>query len=315
MNFQQLRSVRETVRRGFNLTEVAAALHTSQPGISRQIRELEDELGIEIFVRAGKRLTGLTPPGESVLPIVERLLLDADNLRRVGQEFSAQTHGRLSIAATHSQARYALPAVVRDFRQLFPQVTLSLHQGSPKQVAQMLLSGEADIGVATEALAHYEQLVALPCYRWTHSVVVPPGHELLNGGGPLTLQRLARHPIITYETGYTGRTHIDEAFGAAGIAFDLVLTAMDADVIKTYVELGLGVGIVASIAYDAERDRGLAALDAGHLFAVNLTRLAIRRGTFLRGYVYDFIETFASPLKRAVVDQALASPPGTRFEG
>jgi LysR family transcriptional regulator, cys regulon transcriptional activator len=306
MNFQQLRSVRETVRRGFNLTEVAAALHTSQPGISRQIRELEDELGVEIFVRAGKRLTGLTPPGETVLPIVERLLLDADNLRRAGDEFSAQTSGRLSIAATHSQARYALPAVVRDFRQLYPQVTLNLHQGSPKQVAEMLLSGEADIGVATEALAHYDQLVALPCYRWTHSVVVAPGHELLDGK-PLTLKRLARHPIVTYETGYTGRTHIDEAFGRAGLKPSIVLSAMDADVIKTYVELGMGVGIVASIAFDAERDRTLRAIDAGSLFEVNVTRLAIRRGTWLRGYVYAFIEAFAPTLTRDEVERALAT--------
>jgi LysR family cys regulon transcriptional activator len=283
MNFQQLRSVRETVRCGFNLTEVASVLHTSQPGISRQIRELEDELGIEIFVRAGKRLTGLTPPGETVLPIVERLLLDADNLRNAGAEFSAQMSGRLSIAATHSQARYALPAVVRDFRQLYPQVTLNLHQGSPKQVAEMLLSGEADIGIATEALAQYEQLVALPCYRWTHSVVAPSGHELFKQDGPLTLQRLARYPIITYDTGYTGRTHIDEAFGREGLNPSVVLSAMDADVIKTYVELGMGVGIVASIAFDAERDRSLRALDAGSLFEVNLTRLAVRRGTWLRG--------------------------------
>lgn len=306
MNFQQLRSVRETVRCGFNLTEVAAALHTSQPGVSRQIRELEDELGIEIFVRAGKRLTGLTPPGETVLPIVERLLLDCDNLRRAGEEFSAQMSGRLSIAATHSQARYALPAVVRDFRLLYPQVTLNLHQGSPKQVAEMLLSGEADIGIATEALAHYDQLVALPCYRWTHSVVVPPGHELLKHDGPLTLQRLARHPIITYDAGYTGRTHIDEAFAREGLKPSVVLTAMDADVIKTYVELGMGVGIVASIAFDAERDRTLRALDAGHLFEVNLTRLAVRRGTWLRGYVYAFIEAFAPTLTRTTVEQALA---------
>jgi len=312
MNFQQLRSVRETVRRGFNLTDVAAALHTSQPGISRQIRELEDELGIEIFVRAGKRLTGLTAPGETVLPIVERLLLDSDNLRRAGEEFSAQARGPLSIAATHSQARYALPAVVRDFRQLYPQVTLNLHQGSPRQVAEMLLSGEADLGVATEALGQFEQLLALPCYRWTHSVVVPPGHELLAHDGPLTLARLARCPIITYDAGFTGRTHIDEAFAREGLVPSVVLSAMDADVIKTYVELGMGVGIVASIAFDAERDRSLRAIDAGHLFEVNLTRLAIRRGAWLRGYVYAFIEAFAPTLTRAAVAQALqqgAAPP------
>lgn len=312
MNFQQLRAVRETARLGFNLTEVAQALHTSQPGVSRQIRELEDELGIEIFVRAGKRLTGLTPPGEVLLPIVERLLLDADNLKQVGDEFVAQNSGRLSIAATHSQARYALPTVVRDFRAVYPQVTLELHQGSPRQVAAMLLSGEADIGVATEALAQYEQLVALPCYRWTHSIVVPPDHELLKVDGPITLQQLARFPIITYEAGYTGRTHIDEAFAKAGLKPGIVLSAMDADVIKTYVELGMGVGIVASIAFDAERDRTLRALDARHLFEVNLTRLALRRGTWLRGYVYAFIESFAPTLTREVVQRALA---GEAIEG
>ena len=304
MNFQQLRSVREALRCGFNLTEVAGVLHTSQPGISRQIRELEEELGVEIFVRSGKRLTGLTPPGEAVLPIVERLLHDAENLKRAGEEFSAQTRGRLSIAATHTQARYALPQVVRDFRQLYPQVTLNLHQGSPSQVAQMLLSGEADIGVATEGLAQYEQLVALPCYRWTHSVIVPPGHELLDGQ-PLTLERLARHPVITYNAGYTGRTHIDEAFASAGLEPNVVLSAMDADVIKTYVELGMGVGIVASIAFDPERDRTLRALDARTLFEVNLTRLAIRRGAWLRGYVYAFIEAFAPTLTRPVVEGAM----------
>jgi LysR family transcriptional regulator, cys regulon transcriptional activator len=313
MNFQQLRSVREAVRRGFNLTEVANALHTSQPGVSRQIRELEDELGIELFVRVGKRLTGMTEPGGQVLPIIERLLADADNLRNASKDFSEHGVGPLSIAATHSQARYALPAAVRDFRQLYPQVTLSLHQGSPRQVADMLLSGEADIGIATEALAQYEQLVTLPCYRWTHSVVVPPGHALLDGE-PLTLQRLSRFPLITYDAGYTGRSHIDEAFDREGLNPSIVLSAMDADVIKTYVELGMGVGVVASIAYDEERDRTLKALDAGHLFAVNMTRLAFKRGTFLRSHVYGFIETFAPPLTRKVVEQASSADVGENFE-
>ncbi len=304
MNFQQLRSVREAVRCGFNLTEVAKALHTSQPGVSRQIRELEEELGVSLFVRAGKRLTSLTEVGELILPIVENMLHNAENLRRAGQEFTQKSTGRLSIAATHSQARYALPGAVRDFRQRYPQVMLHLHQGSPEQVAQMLLSGEADVGIATEALAQFDSLVALPCYRWTHSVIVPPGHPLLDEE-VLTLSRLAEFPIITYGAGYTGRLHIDEAFQKAGIDFNLVLTAMDADVVKTYVQLGLGVGIVASIAFDDERDRDLRAIDAGHLFAVNLTKLAIRRGSFLRSYVYDFIETFASPLTRAVVQKAV----------
>jgi LysR family transcriptional regulator, cys regulon transcriptional activator len=317
LNFQQLRSVREAVRQGFNLTAVAEALHTSQPGVSRQIRELEDELGVEIFVRAGKRLTGLTGPGETVLPIVERLLHECDNLRRAGADFAHAGSGRLAIAATHSQARYALPPAVRDFRAAHPAVTLNMHQGSPQQVARMLIEGDADIGVATEALAQYDELVALPCFRWTHAVIVPRGHVLreeAEAGQPLTLRRLADFPIITYEAGYTGRAHIDEAFRRVGLEPQLVLTAMDADVIKTYVELGLGVGIVASIAYDAERDRHLEAIDARHLFAANMTRLAVRRGRYLRDYAYDFIQTFAPPLTRATVERALQTVPGDAFD-
>jgi LysR family cys regulon transcriptional activator len=314
VNFQQLRSVREAVRQGFNLTGVAAALHTSQPGVSRQIRELEDELGIQLFQRAGKRLTGLTPPGQAVLPIVERLLLEADNLKRAGEDFASQSRGTLTIAATHSQARYALPPAVRDFSAAHPEVALRLHQGSPKQVAEMLLSGEADIGVATEALAKYDELVALPSWRWTHVVVVPKGHALAVQTEALTLERLARHPIITYEVGYTGRTHIDEAFQRRGLALNIVLSAMDADVIKTYVELGMGVGIIAAMAFDGVRDAGLQAIDARHLFAANMTRVAVRRGAFLRGYAYAFISTFAPPLSRALVDQALAQAPGSSFE-
>ena len=304
MNFQQLRSVRETVRCGFNLTEVANVLHTSQPGVSRQIRELEDELGIELFVRAGKRLTGLTEPGRHVLPIIERILQDSHNLRQASQEYVAQQSGTLSIAATHSQARYALPTAVQEFRLQFPDVKLNLHQGSPRQVAEMLLSGEADVGIATEALAQFDDLVALPCYRWTHSVIVPPGHRLLDA--PLTLERLAAWPLITYDTGFTGRTHIDEAFAQRQLPPNIVLAAIDADVIKTYVELGLGVGLVASIAFEAERDTALRAIDAGGLFGINMTRLAVRKGTYLRGYVYAFIESFAPTLGRAVVERSLA---------
>ncbi len=314
MNLQQLRSVRETVRQGFNLTLVAEVLNTSQPGVSRQIRELEEELGIEIFVRAGKRLTGLTAPGVTVLPLVERLLQDADNLKRAGEDFANQGRGVLTIAATHSQARYALPPAVRDFSQAHPGVELRLHQGSPRQVAEWLLSGEADIGVATEALASYPELVALPCYQWTHSVIVPKRYPDLHPlaldaqrGVPLTLAALARFPVMTYDAGFTGRSHIDEAFARQGLAMKLVLSAMDADVIKTYVELGMGVGIIAAIAFDDKRDAALAAIDARHLFASNMTRLAIKRGSFLRAYVYDFIASFASPLTRAVVDQAAAS--------
>lgn len=311
MNFQQLRSARETVRQGFNLTTVAEALHTSQPGVSRQIRELEDELGVELFVRVGKRLTGLTDPGRSLLPIIERLLHEADNLKRAGDDWSLQSSGTLTVAATHSQARYALPPAVRDFSRAHPEVALRMHQGSPKQIAEMLLRGEADIGVATEALASYPDLVALPCYQWTHMVIVPRGHALDKAAkrGSLTLAQLAKVPLITYEPGYTGRSHIDAAFLKAGLQPNIVLEAMDADVIKTYVELGMGVGIVAAIAVDDSRDTTLRAIDARHLFAPNLTRLAVRRGSYLRRYVYDFIETFASPLTPAVVDEALSAPP------
>ena len=307
--------MREAVRQSFNLTDVANLLFTSQPGVSRQIRELEDELGVEIFVRAGKRLTGLTGPGEALLPIVERLLLEADNLRRVGEDFADSSQGRLAIAATHSQARYALPPVVRDFRARYPKVQLHLHQGSPKQVAQMLLSGEADLGVATEALAGFDGLATLPCYRWSHSIVVPAGHALaVHAERPqgLTLEQLAQWPIVTYEPGFTGRAHIDEAFAREGLMPEVVLSAMDADVIKTYVGLELGVGIVASIAFDAERDKDLVAIDALHLFEVNLTRLGLRKGAWLRGYVYDFIECFVPTLTRDVVQGALqdkAAPP------
>jgi LysR family cys regulon transcriptional activator len=318
LNFQQLRSVREAVRQGFNLTLVAEVLHTSQPGVSRQIRELEEELGVDIFARAGKRLTGLTAPGQAVLPIIERMLHEAQNLRQAGADFAAHNQGTLTIAATHSQARYALPSAVKDFCQKHPEVSLRLHQGTPKQVAEWLISGEADIGVATEALADYESLVALPSYQWTHCVVAPPEHPLLKevaeGAHLLSLEQLAQWPIVTYETGYTGRSHVDQAFARQGLAVNVVLSAMDADVIKTYVELGMGIGIIASLAFDEGRDQGLRAMDARHLFATNMTRLAIRRGTYLRGFVYEFIQTFASPLSKEVVQKAMASEPGMVFE-
>lgn len=317
MNFQQLRSVREAVRQGFNLTLVADVLHTSQPGVSRQLKELEDELGIELFRRAGRRLLGLTPPGAAVLPIIERLLQEAENLKRAGDDFAQSDRGLLTVAATHTQARYALPGAIRDFRGAHPRVNLHLQQGSPRQVAESVLAGEADLGIATEALAEFPGLVALPCYRWTHLVVVPRGHALAReaaAGEPLSLERLAEFPLITYEPGYTGRRHIDEAFQRAALSFEISLSAMDADVIKTYVDLGLGVGVIASVAFDEARDASLVALDAKHLFAINTTRIAIKRGAFLRGYVFDFIHTFATPLTRDVVERALATAPGEPFE-
>lgn len=305
MNFQQLRSVREVERRGFNLTEVATALHTSQPGVSRQVRELEEELGLALFERSGKRLMGFTAAGKALLPMIERLLQDADAIRRASLELQGRDEGFLSIAATHTQARYALPHVVKDFRQRYPRVVLNLHQGSPRQVAEMLLSGDADIGVATEAIAQIPSLVTLPCYRWSHCVVVPVDHPLARLSRPLELTDLVHQPIITYQQGYTGRSHIDDAFEKAGLSPNVVLTAMDADVIKTYVEMGMGVGIVASIAVDDERDNHLFSIDAGHLFQINVTRLAIRHHHWLPGFAYGFIESFVPTLTRKVVMEAV----------
>jgi LysR family cys regulon transcriptional activator len=302
MNFQQLRSVRETVRSGFNLTEAAQTLRASQSGVSRQIRDLEQELGIELFVRSGKRLTGLTPPGDHLLPIIERVLAESRHLQQAGHAYLAQQQGVLSVAATHSQARYALPRAVQEFRLRFPGVRLHLHQGSPKQVAQMLQDGEADVGIATEALADHSQLLALPCRCWRHVVIAPLAHPLLRTQGPLTLEQLAAWPLITYDNGLTGRSRIDDAFARAGLAPEIVLAAMDADVIKTYVALGMGVGIVADLACDPERDTQLGTLDAGHLFGVNQTKLAVRRGGYLRSYVYAFIECFAPDLPRPAIE-------------
>jgi LysR family transcriptional regulator, cys regulon transcriptional activator len=305
MNLQQLRYVRETVRQGLNLTEAANVLFTSQPGVSKQIRDLEQELGVDIFERRGKRFVGLTGPGRQIVQIVERVLRELDNLKQVGTEFAKRDAGNLTVATTHTQARYALPRVVAEFRRLYPKVHLSLLQGNPRSIAQMVSRGEADIAIATESLDEVPELLALPGYQWHHCVVVPPDHALLKLER-VTLDDLARYPIVTYSPEFTGRTHIDDAFAARGLKMDVVITAIDSDVIKTYVELGLGIGIVAAMAFDPERDRTLRAIDAGHLFRTNTTRIAVRRGGYLRGFAYEFIERFAPHLTREVVEQALA---------
>jgi LysR family transcriptional regulator, cys regulon transcriptional activator len=304
MNFQQLRSIREAARRNFNLTEVANVLFTSQPGVSRQIRELEDELGVEIFERNGKRLTGLTDPGKGILQIVERLLLEAENLRQASQEYSAEKRGTLTVATTHTQARYALPRVVQSFRASFPDVRIALQQSSPEHIAEWVMSGKADIGIATEGLSQFDDLVSFPCYSWNHKIVVPETHPLARLER-VSLQDLAAHSLITYDIGFTGRSHIDDAFREAGIETDIVLTAMDSDVIQQYVSLGLGVGLVASMAVENSRAPGLVALDAKHLFAPNVTRLAVRRGAYLRSYTYEFILQFAPKLTRKDIEIAL----------
>jgi LysR family cys regulon transcriptional activator len=312
MNFQQLRYVRETVRQGLNLTEAANKLFTSQPGVSKQIKELEDELGVQIFVRRGKRLVSLTEPGKAVLEIVERVLLETENLKQVAREFLEQESGTLAVATTHTQARYALPKVVAEFRRRYPKVHLQLQQGNPTQIAEMVLAGEADIGIATEALENYPQVLALPGYTWNHSVVVPPEHPLA-GVERVQLEDLARYSIVTYDTAFAGRSHIDDAFSAKGLKPDIVLAAIDSDVIKTYVELGLGIGIVAAVAFDAKRDSNLRALDASHLFRSNTTRVGIRRGSFLRGYAYEFIELFAPQLTRKLIETSMAGA-GENYE-
>ena len=305
MNFQQLRYVRETVRQGLSLTGAANVLHTSQPGVSKQIRELENELGFAIFVRRGKRIASLTEPGKAVLGIIERVLQEAENLRRAADDFRDQDAGPLTIATTHTQARYSLPLVVSEFKRRYPRVHLAMQQGRPPQLAEMVLAGTADIAIATEALDHYPGLLALPGYTWTHCAVVPPKHPLLKGGRP-TLEALARYPIVTYDPGFAGRSHIDAAFTEHGLAVDVVLSAIDADVIKTYVELGLGVGIIPSMAYDVRRDPHLRALDCSHLFRANTTRVAVKRGSLLRGYAFSFIELFAPALTKKLVQRALA---------
>ncbi len=305
MNFNQLRFVRETVRRNFNLTLAAHALHTSQPGVSKAILEFEEELGFPIFVRHGRRLTSLTEPGRAVLPIIERLLLEAENLKRTGQDFATQEQGNLTIATTHTQARYTLPRVVQAFRAAHPTVHLSLLQGSPRQLAEMVLRDEADVAIATEAIAEVDGLVSLPCFTWTHVAIVPVDHPLLaqTKGKPVSLDQLAAYPLVTYDAAFAGRTKIDEAFALRKLAPDIVLAAIDADVIKTYVEAGLGVGLVADIAYDPQRDAGLVAIPAGHLFGAQVTHLAIKRDATLRGYVYDFIERVAPEVDRAMIER------------
>src|SRR3989338_600589 len=304
MNLQQLRYLNEIVRQGLNISDAAAALYTSQPGVSKQIRLLEEELGIEIFVRNGKRIVAITEPGKAVLAIARRMLHEAENLKQAAQDFHSQDTGRLTIATTHTQARYALPPTVKQFIKRYPGVQLGLHQGNPTQIAEQVLSGEADIGIATESLSLYDDLVTLPCYEWNHCVITPLHHPLLDEK-KLTLAKIAQYPIITYDFAFSGRGKINAAFEAANIQPNIALTAIDADVIKTYVELGLGIGILARMAFIPERDKHLRMMDAAHLFKPSTTRIAIRKNEYLRGYTYDFIALFAPPLTREVVAKAM----------
>ena len=305
MNLHQFRFVREAVRQNFNLTDAAKALFTSQPGVSKAIIELEEELGIDIFSRHGKRIRGLTEPGRQVLKSVELILQEVEGLKRIGKEFAAQDSGSLTIATTHTQARYSLPSVVQQFSQKFPKVRLSLLQGNPKQVAEMVINNQADVAIATEAIAEVDGLVSLPCFQWEHMVITPTDHPLLKLKS-ITLEDIAAYPLITYDAAFAGRNKIDQAFARRALKPDVVLEAIDADVIKTYVELGMGIGIIAGLAYNATRDVNLKAIPAGHLFGMNLSRVALKEGAYLRSYVYTFIELLAPSLTRKMVENALS---------
>ncbi|ATH78384.1 MULTISPECIES: HTH-type transcriptional regulator CysB [unclassified Halomonas] len=309
MKLQQLRYIWEVNRHNLNVSATAQSLFTSQPGISKQIRLLEDELGVEIFARSGKHLTRVTPAGQSIIELAGQVLKLAENIKQVAQEHSDERRGSLAIATTHTQARYALPPIISEFTLKYPDVALHMQQGTPKQIAQMVSEGQADFAIATESLELFTDLVLLPCYRWNRCILVPKEHPLASLEGPLTLDALAEYPLVTYVFGFTGRSQLDDAFKAKGLTPNVVLTAADADVIKTYVRLGMGVGIVAHMAVDPTQDDDLVALDASHLFASSTTKIGIRRGTFMRGYMYDFLARFAPHLTRDRVDEALTAGP------
>lgn len=303
MKLQQLRYIWEVAHHDLNVSATAQSLYTSQPGISKQIRLLEDELGVEIFSRSGKHLTRVTPAGEAILKTAGEILRKVEGIKQVAQEFSNEKKGSLSIATTHTQARYALPATIQNFIERYPEVSLHMHQGTPMQISELAADGTVDFAIATEALELFSDLIMMPCYKWDRAIVVPKNHALAQKS-ELTLEDVAAHPIVTYVFGFTGRSKLDEAFIEKGLAPKVVFTAADADVIKTYVRLGLGIGIIAKMAYEKELDSDLVALDASHLFESSVTKIGFRRGTFLRGFMFDFIEQFAPHLTREVVEEA-----------
>ena len=304
MKLQQLRYIWEVSQHGLNVSATAESLLTSQPGISKQMRLLEEELGVPIFARNGKHLTSATPAGEEILRVAGEILDRVNLIRGIADEYCDPKKGILSIATTHTQARYALPSIVETFIRRYPQVTLTIHQGTPNQISDLAAKGIADIAIATEALELYDNLVMLPCYRWNRCVLVRRDHPLAETK-KLSLEQIAAFPIVTYVFGFTGRSRLDEAFDSAGLESRVVLTAVDADVIKTYVRSGLGIGIVAKMAYDQEADKDLVALDAAHLFGESLTHIGVRRDKFLRGYMYDFMELFASHLSQELINRAM----------
>ncbi|MCP5180278.1 MAG: HTH-type transcriptional regulator CysB [Pseudomonadales bacterium] len=307
MKLQQLRYVWEVANHDLNVSVTAQSLFTSQPGISKQIRLLEDELGVEIFARSGKHLTHITPVGEEIVALAGEVLRKVGDIKKLAQEYSNERQGSLSIATTHTQARYALPTVIQSFREEYPEVSLHMNQGTPAQIAELAASGRVDFCIATEGMDLFQDLVMMPCYRWNRSVVTPKGHPLARRQ-PLRLEDVAEFPIVTYVFGFTGRSRLDDAFRRQGLTPNVVFTATDTDVIKTYVRLGLGVGIIATMAYDPLHDRDLEILPADALFASSITHIGFRKGTFLRKYMYDFMRRFAPHLTRERVDAAVAAP-------
>lgn len=303
MKLQQLKYIWEVARNGLNVSAAAQSLYTSQPGISKQIRLLEDELGVEIFNRSGKHLTQVTPAGEVILQAAGEILRKVERIRQVAQEFSDEQKGALTIATTHTQARYALPPVINQFIEKYPDVSLHMHQGTPMQISELAADGSVDFAIATEALDLFSDLIMMPCYRWNRAIVVRKDHPLA-ALSKVTLEDVAAYPIVTYVFGFTGRSQLDDAFLREGLTPKVVFTAVDADVIKTYVRLNLGIGIVASMAYDKQVDHDLVAIDASHLFASSVTNIGFRRGTFLRGYMYDFVKLFAPHLDKELIDKA-----------
>ena len=304
MNLHQFRFVQEAARRGLNLTEAAKALHTSQPGVSKAIIELEEELGIDIFTRHGKRLKRITEPGQHVLDSIAVIMREVGNLKRIGEQYSAQDTGTLSIATTHTQARYVLPLPVAKLREQYPKVNISLHQGAPDQVARMVIEETAEIGIATESLANYPELVTLPCYEWQHVLVLPAAHAL-SKKERLTLEDIAFEPLITYHPSFTGRTRIDNAFAQRNLAPRIVLEAIDSDVIKTYVRLGLGIGIVAEMAVNGDKDPDLVTRPLGQLLGKNVARIALKRGAYLRDFVYHFASLLSDRLDKDLILKAM----------
>ncbi len=305
MKLQQLRFLREVVKQGLNVSAAADKLYTSQPGVSKQIKLLEEELGVDVFVRSGKRIVDLTEPGKIIVGIVERILRESNNLKKVSEDFRSQLSGSLTIATTHTQARYALPHVIKTFLIRYPDVKVNILQGSPSHIGQQVVNGTADIAIATESLHLFQDLKLFSCYDWNRCIITPHGHPLLALESPLTLQDIARYPIITYDSAFAGRSKINKAFADLGLNPNIVLTAIDSDVIKTYVEIGMGIGILARMAYDPMRDLNVQMIEAGHLFEPSTTSVAIRKNSYLRDYVFAFIELFAPHLNRETIEAQL----------